>query len=88
MALALGERNDPVDLATGTAPLTGAAGGLTPREHEVARLLAEGLSNKDIAARLVISQRTAETHVDHILGKLGFTSRGQVASWVAAQTAD
>ena len=88
VALALGERHDPVDLATGTAPLTGADGGLTPREHEVARLLAEGLSNKDIAARLVISQRTAETHVDHILGKLGFTSRGQVASWVAAQTAD
>ena len=63
----------------------GAAGGLTRREREVAGLLAEGLSNKDIAGRLVISQRTVETHVDHVLGKLGLTSRGQVASWVAAQ---
>ena len=47
-------------------------------------LLAEGLSNKDIAARLVIAQRTVETHVDHVLGKLGLTARGQVATWVAA----
>ena len=62
-----------------------APGGLTRREREVAGFLAEGLSNKDIAARLVISQRTVETHVDNILGKLGMTSRGQVASWVAAQ---
>jgi len=43
------------------------------------------LSNKDIAARLVISQRTAETHVERILTKLGFTSRLQVARWVADQ---
>ena len=61
------------------------SGGLTRREREVAGLLAEGLSNRDIAAQLVISQRTVETHVDNILGKLGMTSRGQVASWVAAQ---
>ncbi|WP_418960160.1 ATP-binding protein [Streptomyces tritici] len=58
---------------------------LTPRERQVAALLAEGLSNKEIAARLVVSTRTAETHVDHILGKLGFTSRAQVAAWSAAQ---
>jgi len=44
-----------------------------------------GLSNKDIAARLVISQRTVETHVDHILSKLGFSSRSHVASWMAEQ---
>ncbi len=62
-----------------------AAGGLTRREREVAGFLVEGLSNRDIAARLVISQRTVETHVDNILAKLGMTSRGQVASWVAAQ---
>jgi DNA-binding NarL/FixJ family response regulator len=61
----------------------GAPGGLTRREREIAGLLAEGLTNKEIAARLVISQRTAETHVDHILSKLGMTSRAQVASWVA-----
>lgn len=54
---------------------------LTRREGEVAALIAEGLSNKEIAWRLVISQRTAESHVDHILTKLGFTSRTQVAHW-------
>jgi DNA-binding NarL/FixJ family response regulator len=57
---------------------------LSPREMQVARLVAEGCSNKQIAARLVISQRTAEGHVDHILTKLGFTSRVQVAAWIAA----
>jgi predicted ATPase/DNA-binding NarL/FixJ family response regulator len=57
---------------------------LTPREMQVARLIAVGRSNKDIAAELVISQRTAENHVEHILAKLGFTSRAQVAAWVAA----
>jgi predicted ATPase/DNA-binding CsgD family transcriptional regulator len=62
---------------------------LTPRELQVARLIAAGRSNKDIAAELVISQRTAENHVEHILTKLGFTSRAQVAAWVAAsQPAD
>jgi len=43
------------------------------------------LTNKQIAARLVISPRTAETHVEKILSKLGFTSRSQIAAWVAAQ---
>jgi DNA-binding CsgD family transcriptional regulator len=61
----------------------GMAGRLTRREHEIAVLIGEGLSNREIAARLVISQRTAETHVEHILGKLGFSSRTQVARWVA-----
>ena len=56
---------------------------LTRRERQVADLIAQGLSNKDIAARLVISQRTAESHVEHILTKLGFTSRAHVAVWVA-----
>jgi non-specific serine/threonine protein kinase len=49
----------------------------------VAVLIAEGLSNKQIAARLVTSRRTAESHVENILRKLGFTSRTQVATWVA-----
>ena len=57
---------------------------LTAREMQVARLVAQGSSNKQIAARLVISQRTAEGHVEHILVKLGFTSRAQVAAWIAA----
>jgi non-specific serine/threonine protein kinase len=58
---------------------------LTRREREVAGLIAEGLSNKEIAARLVTSRRTAESHVENILRKLGFTSRTQVAAWVAQQ---
>ena len=61
---------------------------LTPRELQVARLIAGGRSNKEIAAELVISQRTAEDHVEHILTKLGFTSRAQVAAWVAASQPD
>jgi len=61
----------------------GAAPGLTPREAEVADLVAQGLTNKEIAGKLVLSQRTVETHVEHILVKLGFTSRAQVAVWVA-----
>jgi len=58
--------------------------GLTRREREVAALVAAGLSNRDLARRLVISQRTAEAHVGHILTKLGFTSRAQIATWVTA----
>jgi DNA-binding NarL/FixJ family response regulator len=60
---------------------------LTPRESEIAGLVAQGLSNRDIASRLVVSQRTAETHVEHVLMKLGFTSRTQIAAWVADQEA-
>jgi non-specific serine/threonine protein kinase len=56
---------------------------LTAREKQIAVLLAQGLSNKAIAKTLVIAQRTAETHVANILLKLGLTSRGQVAAWVA-----
>jgi ATP/maltotriose-dependent transcriptional regulator MalT len=62
-----------------------AATPLTPREHQVAGLITEGLSNKEIAARLVISQRTAEGHVENILTKLGFTSRAQIAAWATAE---
>ena len=64
---------------------TAIPGGLTRREWEIAQLLAEGLSNKEVAERLFISRRTAETHVEHILTKLGFRSRTQVSSWVADQ---
>jgi predicted ATPase/DNA-binding CsgD family transcriptional regulator len=59
-------------------------GPLSAREFEVAQLVAEGLSNKDIALRLIISRRTAESHVVHILDKLGFKSRSQIASWLTA----
>lgn len=56
---------------------------LTKREREVAQLVGEGMTNRQIAQYLVISQRTADTHVEHILVKLGFTSRAQITSWVA-----
>jgi DNA-binding NarL/FixJ family response regulator len=56
---------------------------LTPREREVARLLAEGRSNREIAEQLVITEGTAEVHVKRILSKLGFHSRSQVARWMA-----
>ncbi|WP_459975663.1 ATP-binding protein [Nocardioides pyridinolyticus] len=56
---------------------------LTRRETEVAALVAEGLSNPEIAERLVISVRTAQGHVENILRKLGFTSRTMIAAWVA-----
>lgn len=58
---------------------------LTKREREVAQLVAQGLSNKEIAARLVISLRTAEGHVEKILTKQGFSSRAQVAAWLNEQ---
>lgn len=57
---------------------------LSPREWEVARLVTKGLSNREIARVLVISERTVDAHVRHILDKLGFDSRTQVAVWVAA----
>jgi len=56
-------------------------GGLTPRERDVARLLSEGKSNREIAEQLVLSERTVENHVGNILTKLGFNSRAQIAVW-------
>jgi DNA-binding NarL/FixJ family response regulator len=51
----------------------------------VAALMARGMSNRQIAAALVISARTAETHVQHIMDKLGFHTRAQIAAWSAAR---
>jgi DNA-binding CsgD family transcriptional regulator len=56
-------------------------GGLTTREREVARLVAQGKSNREIADLLVVGNRTVEAHVSGILSKLGFTSRAQIAVW-------
>jgi DNA-binding NarL/FixJ family response regulator len=56
---------------------------LSRRELEVAGLVAEGLTNRRIAERLFISERTAQNHVQHILTKLGFTSRSQIAAWMS-----
>jgi non-specific serine/threonine protein kinase len=81
--------DDAIAYALGTQPVPGpppdappAGSPLTRREQQVAELIAEGLSNKRIAARLVVSRRTAESHTENILRKLGFTSRTQVATWV------
>ena len=67
-------------------PQRGARGdrcALTPREREVAALVARGLTNRQIAAELVITEGTAANHVEHILHKLGFRTRAQIGSWAA-----
>ena len=66
---------------------TAGASQLSKRESQVAELVARGLSNKDIAEELVISQRTAEGHVAKIMDKLGVSSRAQVAVWVTEESA-
>jgi DNA-binding NarL/FixJ family response regulator len=54
---------------------------LTRRETEVAALVAQGLTNRDIAGQLYLSVRTVDTHVDHVLTKLGFSTRTQLVAW-------
>jgi DNA-binding CsgD family transcriptional regulator/sugar lactone lactonase YvrE len=61
---------------------------LTRREREVAILVGQGLTNREIATRLFISERTAESHVEQIRGKLGFHTRVQIATWVTAGSLD
>jgi predicted ATPase/DNA-binding CsgD family transcriptional regulator len=82
-------RADAIALALGEAPANAAAPGtaspLRKRETEVARLVADGLSNKQIAARLLISEHTVDSHIRGILNKLGFGSRAQIAAWMAAR---
>ena len=56
--------------------------GLTRREREVAALIGQGKTNGEIAQELVLSKRTVETHIRHILSKLGLTSRGQIMRWL------
>jgi DNA-binding NarL/FixJ family response regulator len=58
-------------------------GGLSRREVEIAKLVAEGLTNKEIGQRLFISERTVDNHVQHVLNKLGYNSRAQIAAWAA-----
>jgi non-specific serine/threonine protein kinase len=58
---------------------------LTPREREVALLVAQGLTNRQISTSLSISERTAGNHVGRILGKLGLSSRSQIATWATGR---
>jgi non-specific serine/threonine protein kinase len=96
-ALALGARTaapQPAASTESSASLTSSEGSgpaagpgldaLTRREREVAALIAGGLTNREIAERLVISEMTADSHVSHILRKLRFRSRAQVATWAVA----
>jgi DNA-binding NarL/FixJ family response regulator len=65
-----------------TAGLGGVDGGrLTPREQQIAELVSQGLTNRQIAQRLFLSERTAQNHVQHILDKLGLDNRSQIAVW-------
>jgi DNA-binding NarL/FixJ family response regulator len=59
---------------------------LSEREAEVARLVAKGFSNKQIAAQLHLSVRTIEDHVRHALAKTGLANRTQLATWVSERT--
>src|SRR4029077_16684493 len=74
---------DPARLGGGAHRGPGPQTPLTPREHEIVRLIARGLSNRQIAGELVISPATAARHVANILAKLGFPSRNQVSPWAA-----
>lgn len=82
LAYTLDQSGDDEELPT---HLDSDAETLTKREREVADCVSRGLSNREIARSLVISERTAEGHVQHILVKLGFTSRAQIAAWFAGR---
>ena len=82
-------REDAVRLAVGESAVgdgvavdTGVAGPLARRELEVSKLIAEGLTNKQIGAQLFISERTVASHVRSIMDKLGFNNRAQIAVWM------
>ena len=80
VGLALGKSSE----ATGDAPERADSGLLSRREGEVARLIADGLTNKEIGGRLFISEHTVDSHVRAIMNKLGFDSRARIAAWMAS----
>ncbi|HEX2680390.1 MAG TPA: LuxR C-terminal-related transcriptional regulator, partial [Candidatus Dormibacteraeota bacterium] len=82
IALALSQTPDPTKRFStiGIDPLA-----LSKREQAIATLVAEGLTNLQIANTLFISKRTVETHVQHIFNKLGVSSRASIAAWAVAQ---
>ncbi|HVE93990.1 MAG TPA: AAA family ATPase [Acidimicrobiales bacterium] len=86
-AVALGMRpiQEKVDALRRRLDVVDTTRALTRREHEVAKLVSEGLTNRQVAERLVIAERTAENHVQHILTKLGLSNRSQLAVWAATK---
>jgi DNA-binding CsgD family transcriptional regulator len=69
------------------SPGEGAPVRLSRRESEVAGLVAEGLTNREIATRLFLSERTVDGHLEHVREKLGVSTRAQIAAWVVRQSA-
>lgn len=78
MAAMAGRLVDQLDAASSPSALT-------PREREVAELVGQGLTNREIAARLFLSERTAQNHVQNILTKLHLPNRSQIAVWTTRQ---
>ena len=74
-------------LGTSLGPVPPSSSLLTAREREVAACLGTGMSNAQVAAALFVSERTAQNHVQHILSKLGYSRRSQIAVW-AVQNLD
>jgi len=83
-ALVLVRLADAVGIDESTSPESGP---LTAREFEVAKLVAEGATNREIAERLVISPKTASAHIEHILAKLRVSRRAEIAAWVSRSAA-
>ena len=81
IALAFGTTLTGASTSSARQPRVSHALGISTREIDVARLVAEGLSNKEIARRLHLSVRTVETHVRHMLTKTGLDNRTQLATW-------
>jgi non-specific serine/threonine protein kinase len=78
LSFALGERPSASTNLAGTA-------GLSPREVEIARLVGDGLANREIGERLYLSPRTVEKHIEHVMNKLAVDSRAEIAAWQARQ---
>jgi predicted ATPase/DNA-binding CsgD family transcriptional regulator/DNA-binding XRE family transcriptional regulator len=83
IALAEGELGQMLPSTAAPAPASVVRSPLTSRQQEVAVLVAQGLTNRQIGQRLVVTEAAAAKHVEHILDKLGATSRAQIAAWVA-----
>jgi DNA-binding CsgD family transcriptional regulator len=81
LVLAFAERAPAITIAAAPPRDSDSLGRLTTREQEVAALVARGLTNEQVAEQLVLVPGTAANHVQHILHKLGFTRRAQIAAW-------